>query len=454
MARVVAIVTALAALWFAGSAAAQRQEQRFYVPEVPEDLDAVDMYLITGGLGDEVANRFGHTAIRIDDGTSEMDVVFNWGKFSFDQPGFLWKFYQGSLTYSMGVRTFQADQIHYEDAERLLVMEKLNLSLAQKRRLFEKIAWNAIPENRDFPYQYWFKNCATIPRDYLDEVLDGQIRAKFAGLTVEKKFRDYVRDNLGAVPGVAPILDVLMNSNIDRPISAWEEMFLPAKLREHLLTMPAVDDDGEPIAGTRLLEDTTALTEYGEYTGRPFNDYLALAGFGALPLLIALGLFVAARARGVAAPGSAYRWLGVAAMLWGTVSGLLGSALAMNWLVSGHPDGWANLNLMLFWPVDFLFIAIGVALFRARGPVKDRIVFLRSGRVLAVAHLVALAALAGLAAGGVVAQDVWRVTAYFGSMTVVLGLALVALAYADAVSVAAPEPSGSRETRGRKVAAR
>ncbi len=454
MARVLSIALALFALLLAGSAAAQRQDQRFYVPEVPEDLSTVDMYLVTGGLGDEVANRFGHTAIRIDDRASKMDVVFNWGKFSFDQPGFLWKFYQGSLTYSMGVRTFQADQIHYEEAERLLVMEKLNLSLAQKRRLFEKIAWNAIPENRNFPYQYWFNNCATIPRDYLDEVLDGQIRAKFAGLIVEKKFRDYVRDNLSAVPGVAPILDVLMNSNIDRPISAWEEMFLPAKLREHLLTMPAVDDEGEPIAGTRLLEETIALTEYGEYTGRPFNDYLALAGFGALPLLVASALFAFARARQVAAPRAAYRWLGVAAVIWGTVSGLLGTALAANWLVSGHPDGWANLNLMLFWPVDLLFVAIGVALFRAGGPVKDRIVFLRSGRVLAVAHLVALVALAGLAAGGVVAQDVWRVAAYFGSVTVVLGLALIPFAYADAVSFAGPGRVLDHETQGRKAPAR
>ena len=194
--RLFVLLTALAAATtaraqgpVADNAAADKKEARYYVPAVPEDMAQVDFFLITGGVGDEVANRFGHTGIRVLDHVNKMDVVFNWGKFSFNQPGFLWKFFRGSLTYSMGVRTFAADKNHYREDERRLVMEPLHLTLAQKRRLLEKIAWNAVPEHRDFAYQYWFKNCATIPRDDLDEVLDGQVRAKFAGRKTDKTFR-------------------------------------------------------------------------------------------------------------------------------------------------------------------------------------------------------------------------------------------------------------------------
>ena len=44
----------------------------------------------------------------------------------------------------------------------------------------------------------------------------------------------------------APILamgqDVFLNREVDRRIDRWEEMFVPLKLREYLLSMPAFDD--------------------------------------------------------------------------------------------------------------------------------------------------------------------------------------------------------------------
>lgn len=420
------------------------KEVRYYVPDVPEDMSQVDFFLVTGGLGDEVANRFGHTGIRVLDHVNRMDVVFNWGKFSFEQRGFLWKFFRGSLTYSMGVRTLAADKEHYYEDQRRLVMEPLNLTVTQKRKLLEKIAWNAVPEHRDFAYQYWFKNCATIPRDYIDEALDGQLRAKFAALDAGHSFRHYMRRNLEAIPFVASSLDVLMNGNIDRNITAWEEMFLPEMLRERLREMPAIDDDGNPVPGQMLLGETKVIADYDDQFGRPFNDYAAMAALGLVPLAAALIL----RARRTASA----RLLGLSTLLWGLLAGIFGLTLLINWVLSGHPDGWANINLLILSPLDLFIVPVGWALLRRGERVKDRTPFMHAGGVMAVAHGVCLVAVCALAASGVVKQDIWRVAVWFGIPTVAVYAALNALGFERAASsapilAAEASPVGERKAR-------
>lgn len=436
----------LNAVFSLGNAAPAQEgkDARYYVPAIPDDLEQVDFYLITGGVGDEVANRFGHTGLRVLDRVNRMDVVFNWGKFSFNQPGFLWKFFRGSLTYSMGVRTFAADKEHYRSDERRLVMETLNLTLAQKRRLLEKIAWNAVPEHRDFAYQYWYKNCATIPRDYLDEVLDGQVRAHFAAAPTNKSFRHYMRRGLQAVPFVASSLDVLMNANIDRKISAWEEMFLPEFLHAHLAEMPAIDDDGNPVPGKRLLGETVVLSDYEDSFARPFNDYLLLAACGGLPLLLALGLFLARRRELLS-----LRLFGLSSVLWGLVSGVFGLTLLINWMASGHPDGWANANVLLFSPLDFYLVPVGWALLRTGAPVKDRLGFLHAGKILAACRIASVVVLVGLAAGGVITQDIWRVAAWFGTVTVALYASVAVFCFDAAVAPVGALAAQTQESGGR-----
>jgi hypothetical protein len=436
------LVLALLCTLAAGAAA----EPRYYVPEIPADLGAVDFYLLTAGLGPHLHERFGHTGIRVHDKAKGLDVVFNWGKFSFNEPGFALKFYRGSLTYSMGVRTMAAEVESFLDAGRRLVQERLQLTSAQKRSLLEKIAWNARPENRSFAYQYWYKNCATIPRDYLDEALAGQVRARFvaapAGGVV---FRDYVRNNLQAIPFVAPGLDVVMNANIDRPITKWEEMFLPEKLRETLLEMPQIDDEGKPVPGTRLLSDTVVLVDEENDYAAALPDYLLLALIGLVPLGVA-GLAFSAKKRRLA-----FRALGWAGIGWGGLSGFVGTALLLNWFASGHPDTWHNANLLVFFPVDWLFLALGIALVRAGDRIKDRIPFLHAGRVLAAAHLAALALLVALKLLGLVQQDVWRILTWFVVPTAALSLAYTLLAFGDPVAVRTARPSS---VMGRAAAAR
>ena len=406
---------------------------RFYVPEVPVNMASVDFYLLTAGIGDELANRFGHTGIRVHDNVAGTDVVFNWGKFSFDDPSFGWRFFRGSLVYSMGVRTYENDVRHYFEQNRLLIQDKLNLTLKQKRRLMEKIAWNAIPENRDFPYQYWYRNCSTIPRDYLDEVLEGNVRARYFNEPAGLVFRDYVRKNLGAIAFAVPTLDIFMNGNIDRPITMWEEMFLPMQLRERLAALPSVDDDGNPVAGTRLLIEKNVLVN------RPESYESSVINAGLIAFLMWLPLIFSVVATFVVKPQMTNRqWIRRAAalglMLWGAFAGTYGLILTLNWAFSGHPDGWANVNLMLLWPTDFIFAHAGWRLWRGRYSAPAL-------QVYALTHVGSLVGLIGLASGGVITQDIWSVAGWWGPlMLAYCGVS----ATLGITALQAPDPTRSR----------
>lgn len=452
MRRALAVAITFLMVSSAGATLAAPQPANLYVPEVPADMSRVDMYLLTVGVGDELSARFGHTGLRILDRSNGTDVVFNWGKFSFSDPLFAWKFFRGALVYSMGVRTFKGELAFQAEDGRRVVQQALQLTSRQKRRLMEKVAWNAVPANRDFAYQYWFKNCATIPRDYLDEVLDGQVRVKYFAAATERRFRDFVRRNLAKVPFAVPVLDVLMNGNIDRPITAWEEMFLPETLAARLTAMPSIDDEGNPVPGTALLGPPEVLVDRPEFYEAPFDDYLAAIVPIWLPLLGALGLWASRRKTGET-PSLAYRLLGLATLWWALVFGILGATLLLNWAFSGHPDGWHNPLLFVFWPMDLLAVPLGWRLLRSGAPVKDRWPFVGALRMAAIGHAACAALLIGLALAGLVTQDVWRPVAYAMPTTLFLLVTLWSVALrkreVPAQSVAARTSLAPRRIRGR-----
>lgn len=55
--------------------------------------------ILTCGLGPESYAMYGHTGIRIQDTSKQIDVVYNYGAFDFDTPNFIGKFVKGDLQY-------------------------------------------------------------------------------------------------------------------------------------------------------------------------------------------------------------------------------------------------------------------------------------------------------------------------------------------------------------------
>ena len=54
----------------------------------------------------EVFTVYGHAALRVSDPGQKIDVVFNYGMFSFDKPFFIYRFVKGETDYMLGVMPY------------------------------------------------------------------------------------------------------------------------------------------------------------------------------------------------------------------------------------------------------------------------------------------------------------------------------------------------------------
>ena len=76
--------------------------------------------LLTCAEGEDIYSLFGHSAIRIYDPSMNIDNVYNWGMFEFDEDevAFATKFTKGRLKYYMDEQDFKYFMWEYQVTER------------------------------------------------------------------------------------------------------------------------------------------------------------------------------------------------------------------------------------------------------------------------------------------------------------------------------------------------
>lgn len=321
---------------------------------MPADFSQVHFYLITVDVGDQVWDNFGHTALRMVDDNTGTDLLFNWGLF--DTSGgvlrFGFNFARGIMDYQLGVAPPGWELGGYQRAGRTVWQDRLRLTTAQKQQLYQRIAWNLRPDNVVYAYDYFYDNCTTRVRDYLDEALGGQLSGQTGALT-QGTYRDEVVAHYASLPLIGFSLDVLMNHRVDQRLTQWQRMFLPLQLRAQL------DRQG-------LLEDSEVLMQFPAPEAGP-NPY-RMAALLLIPLLLmaatirkaSIASFSSQPGFALRAPALSYRALGLVALVICVFSGIYGLAMSLAWLVSSHEDLHGSLNLLLFWPTDLL--GLGLAL--------------------------------------------------------------------------------------------
>ena len=67
---------------------------------------AARVSVLTCSPGEEAYSLFGHTGLRYCDSDRGIDVVFNYGYFSFNAPNFIWRFILGETDYMVGAVTY------------------------------------------------------------------------------------------------------------------------------------------------------------------------------------------------------------------------------------------------------------------------------------------------------------------------------------------------------------
>ncbi|MDG2140168.1 MAG: DUF4105 domain-containing protein [Gammaproteobacteria bacterium] len=331
----------------------------------PPDMSSLHFYLITVDVGEDVWNNFGHTALRLFDESSNTDTIYNWGVFDISGGvlGFSWDFFTGVMDYRLSLSSPSREFASYAAQGRTVWQDKINLTNPQKERLYQRLMWNIEPSNVEYPYQYFFNNCTTKLRDYLDEALDGKISSQFAE-NVGFTFRDHVQSHYQSVGFVALSLDILMNSNIDRVISEWEQMFLPLQFRGYLRQM--VSDVAENGERQMLLSDSQTILDFSPPTIET-NPYQIASALLFSPLLFLLlmvkripqSYYANYSNLGLRWASLTWRLLGLLGLIMMGFSGIYGLLMLGSWFISDHLDTHHNLNLLLFWPTDILGLVMG-----------------------------------------------------------------------------------------------
>lgn len=333
---------------------------------VPTDMSAVHFYLITVDVGNNVYDNFGHTALRVIDQNSNTDLVFNWGVFdvSGGAVSFSYNFFKGIMRYRLATSTPANEFAIYRDQQRSVWQDKVNLTNPEKEILYRRLLWNLEEENRQYDYHYFFDNCTTRVRDYLDEATGGRIAQHFDGETTDT-FRDQVKAHYSSLSLISLSLDVLMNSNIDRRVTQWEAMYLPLELRRSLAEVSsdvAVNGVRQP-----LLSDYQVIMDFPppmqQTDGYQVASVVLLGP--ALLLLILLkripqSYFATHSRVGLKMAPLSFRLLGLMGLLTALFSGIYGILMLGSWFVSDHLDLHHNMNLLLFWPTDILGVLVAL----------------------------------------------------------------------------------------------
>lgn len=173
---------------------------------------------------------FGHTAIRVWDDSTGVDVVYNYGFFDPSQPHFIYNFVRGKTDYILGVTTSKDFMFEYDYKGQQVTEQEIALSFIEKQQLYEALFVNALPQNRGYRYNYLYDNCSTRPRDMIEKYSNGVIQ--YAPTLKEQSYRDLLHECLDGYPWIIFGIDLLIGTEADRTIDLREKMFLPNYLMD------------------------------------------------------------------------------------------------------------------------------------------------------------------------------------------------------------------------------
>jgi Domain of unknown function (DUF4105) len=324
----------------------------FATPTSPEPGSDLTVYVMTFGPGREVWERFGHNAIWIHDPTHGTDQAFNYGLFDFRQENFILRFVRGQMWYWMAGFPAESYVRQYERDNRSVWVQELDIPPAARLDLQQFLQWNEQPDHKFYHYDYYRDNCSTRVRDALDRVVGGAIQRQTASLPAGTTFRFHTQRLTANTPLIFTGLLLALGERVDRPISAWEEMFIPLAMRDHLRRVRVAGAGGAdvPLVKTeRTLFESTAPTP----PDSPPNWILRY---------LAIGLAIGAGAFGLAGMsrtgGRARTAFFVLATGWTLLAGLAGVILAGLWGLTDHVMAACNENLLQLNPLSLALLPL------------------------------------------------------------------------------------------------
>ncbi|HCM09582.1 MAG TPA: hypothetical protein DHW75_01535 [Bacteroides sp.] len=307
-----------------------------------QSTDSIRFSLLTCAPGTEIYSLFGHTAIRYENYTRRIDVVFNYGMFSFNTPNFIFRFVAGETDYQLGITPYSYFEAEYAMRGSSVYQQVLNLTQSEKERLLTILENNYLPENRIYRYNYFYDNCTTRARDKIEECIEGKV--VYPDSLSSKSYRSIVHEFTAGSPWDEFGIDLCLGAEADKEINKRQQMFSPFYMKYYASNAYIVD-----AGGTRrplILDETKIVDVEPEEVQLGFilSPLMCGALFLALCVVMAWGQWKTQRI-----------WWGWDIVLYG-LQGLAGCIIAFLFFFSVHPTVGSNWLLILFNPVPLLYL--------------------------------------------------------------------------------------------------
>ncbi len=212
--------------------------------------DEARISLVTCTPGTELYTRYGHTALRVLDPENRIDISFNYGIFDFNVDHFYWKFIKGETWYELGASSTKWFLYEYEQEERPVYEQILNLTAEQRQSIWKALLTNFEPENRQYLYNFVFDNCATRPYELLKKAIGDSITSEYSGYT-GVTYRSFIRHYTGSLTWANAGINLLFGPKADQPMRSEQRLFLPEELMLYL--QQAHLQDGTPLVNESII---------------------------------------------------------------------------------------------------------------------------------------------------------------------------------------------------------
>ena len=290
-----------------------------------------EISVLTIGPGASLNDSFGHSAFRITDRLNGIDLVYGYGEYDFGAPNFYLKFAQGKLNYLISKDPFQKFYQVYVYFNRTIKEQVLNLSHAEKQKLYDFLINNYKPENRRYLYDFFFDNCATRIKDVANVSLNNAIVFNTPENYKEATFRTLIQNNLNRNSWGSLGIDVALGSVIDKKATAEDHMFLPENIYTFFDNASIKNDDKTLVKKSSVLYSKKENPKSNTF----FTSPLFILGIiGGLILFITYQDFK---------KNKQSVWLDTALF---SITGVIGILLLLLWFATDHKGTHQNYNLL------------------------------------------------------------------------------------------------------------
>lgn len=303
--------------------------------------DSLQISLLTCSPGTEIYSLFGHTALRVQNFSRNLDVVFNYGMFSFNTPHFIYRFIKGETDYQLGVIPYVYFEAEYAERGSSVYQQVLNLSAEEKQTLLHLLTENYLPENRTYRYNYFYDNCTTRARDQIERCIKGTV--VYPDSFPNRSFRSIVHEfTVGAAWDELGI-DLCLGAEADTPIDKRQQMFSPFYMKEYASDAYIIGDNGQkrPL----VLKEEKVVDVAPAEIHSSFLSPLWCATF-LLAISVLIGWWQWRRNK------ICWIW---ELLLFGA-QGIAGCIIAFLFFFSVHPTVGSNWLLILFNPIPLLYL--------------------------------------------------------------------------------------------------